>query len=103
MFGAVAIDVIGICIILPLLPFYAQRFGATPGALVAVFSLCQVIRISVGPPPAPPRARSPWDRGRLRMRSSDSRDPIFERWKAALRPCILASTGVAGSLAPMGS
>lgn len=45
-FGVVAIDGIGAGVILPLLPFYAQRIGATPfliGALVASYSLCQAI------------------------------------------------------------
>lgn len=44
IFVVVAIDAISMGIILPLLPFYAYHFGATPfviGMLVAVFSLCQ--------------------------------------------------------------
>lgn len=46
IFAVVAIDSIGMGVILPLLPFYAERFGATPaavGALVASFALCQFI------------------------------------------------------------
>ncbi|AOX16004.1 MFS transporter [Kozakia baliensis] len=42
----VAIDAIGVGVVLPLLPFYAEHFGATPftiGALVAAFSLAQFI------------------------------------------------------------
>lgn len=42
----VVIDAISMGIILPLLPFYAHHFGATPfviGGLVSVFSLCQFI------------------------------------------------------------
>lgn len=46
LFSIVAIDAMGMGVVLPLLPFYSQRFGANPlaiGALVAVFSLCQFI------------------------------------------------------------
>ncbi|WP_187639545.1 MFS transporter [Paraburkholderia podalyriae] len=46
LFGVVAIDAIGMGVILPLLPFYSQHFGASPfalGALVAIFSLGQFI------------------------------------------------------------
>ncbi|MEF2252883.1 MFS transporter [Ralstonia solanacearum] len=46
LFCVVAIDAIGMGVILPLLPFYSQHFGASPfaiGALVAVFSLGQII------------------------------------------------------------
>ncbi|HBR2024125.1 TPA: MFS transporter [Klebsiella variicola] len=46
IFAVVAIDSIGMGVILPLLPFYAERFGATPavfGALVASFALCQFV------------------------------------------------------------
>ncbi|MBR0755303.1 MFS transporter [Bradyrhizobium jicamae] len=44
VFAIVAIDSMGMGVILPLLPFYAERFGATPlfiGMLFATFSLCQ--------------------------------------------------------------
>jgi len=50
LFGVVAIDAIGMGIVLPLLPFYSQHFGATPlvlGALVAVFSLGQFVTAPV--------------------------------------------------------
>lgn len=50
MFVVVIIDAISLGIILPLLPFYAYHFGATPiviGMLVAVFSLCQFITAPV--------------------------------------------------------
>lgn len=40
------VDILGFTIILPLLPFYAERLGATPtvvGTLVAVYAVCQLI------------------------------------------------------------
>jgi DHA1 family tetracycline resistance protein-like MFS transporter len=43
---AVALDLVGFGIVLPILPRYAERFGATPavaGALVATFSLGQLL------------------------------------------------------------
>jgi DHA1 family tetracycline resistance protein-like MFS transporter len=46
IFLIVFIDVLGLTIILPLLPFYAEHFGAKPlmvGALVSVYSICQFI------------------------------------------------------------
>ncbi|WP_409283819.1 MFS transporter [Pseudomonas protegens] len=46
LFCVVAIDAIGMGVILPLLPFYSQHFGASSfaiGALVAVFSLGQFV------------------------------------------------------------
>jgi MFS family permease len=46
VFAVVSIDAMGMGVILPLLPFYAQRYGATPlviGALFASFALCQFI------------------------------------------------------------
>ncbi len=42
----VFVDVLALTLMYPLLPFYAQRLGATPlviGALIAVFSLCQFV------------------------------------------------------------
>ncbi|MGY3693286.1 MFS family permease [Bradyrhizobium sp. USDA 3240] len=45
-FIVVAVDATGLGIILPLLPFYSQRLGATPfviGALISVYALCQLI------------------------------------------------------------
>src|SRR5260370_7499958 len=42
----VAIDATGLGIILPLLPFYSQRLGATPfivGSLISVYALCQLV------------------------------------------------------------
>ena len=50
LFLVVAIDAIGMGVILPLLPFYSQHFGATPlviGALVAAFSLGQFVAAPV--------------------------------------------------------
>src|ERR1700730_5438952 len=45
-FIVVAIDATGMGIILPLLPFYSQRLGATPfivGSLMSVYALCQLV------------------------------------------------------------
>jgi MFS family permease len=42
----VAVDVLGMTLILPLLPFYTERMGASPtvvGALVSIYALCQLI------------------------------------------------------------
>jgi DHA1 family tetracycline resistance protein-like MFS transporter len=46
IFLIVAVDVMGMTLILPLLPFYAERYGATPqvvGFLVTTYALCQLI------------------------------------------------------------
>src|SRR6185295_17248006 len=46
IFLTVLVNLIGFGIIIPLLPFYAQTFGASPvtiGLLFAIFSLCQLI------------------------------------------------------------
>ena len=46
VFLIVLVDVLGFTIILPLLPFYAERFGASPlviGALLASYAACQLI------------------------------------------------------------
>jgi multidrug resistance protein len=46
IFLIVLIDVLGLTIILPLLPFYSERFGASPlmiGALVSTYALCQLV------------------------------------------------------------
>jgi DHA1 family tetracycline resistance protein-like MFS transporter len=46
IFLIVCVDVLGLTIILPLLPFYAEHFGASPttvGLLVSTFALCQLI------------------------------------------------------------
>jgi MFS family permease len=46
IFLVVAVDVLGMTIILPLLPFYAERLGASPtliGAIVATFAFCQLL------------------------------------------------------------
>jgi DHA1 family tetracycline resistance protein-like MFS transporter len=50
IFLIVLVDVLGLTIILPLLPFYAESMGATPrivGLLVSAYALCQLI---AGPP-----------------------------------------------------
>ena len=46
IFLIVVVDVLGLTIMLPLLPFYAEHFGASPtvvGLLVSVYALCQLI------------------------------------------------------------
>src|SRR5215467_7685735 len=50
IFLIVLVDVLGLTIILPLLPFYAESMGATAGIvglLVSTYALCQLI---AGPP-----------------------------------------------------
>ncbi len=50
IFLIVFVDVLGLTIILPLLPFYAESLGATPavvGMLVSAYAACQLI---AGPP-----------------------------------------------------
>jgi MFS family permease len=42
----VAVDVLGFTIILPLLPFYSERLGASPtvvGAIVSIYAVCQLL------------------------------------------------------------
>ena len=46
IFLIVLVDILGLTIILPLLPFYAERLGASPkivGLLVSTYALCQLI------------------------------------------------------------
>lgn len=46
IFLIVVVDVFALTLMIPLLPFYAERFGATPlqvGALSSVFALCQLV------------------------------------------------------------
>ncbi len=46
IFLIVMVDVLGLTIILPLLPFYAERLGASPtvvGLLVATYAACQLV------------------------------------------------------------
>lgn len=46
IFLIVAVDVLGMTIVLPLLPFYAEHYGASPqivGLLLMTYSLCQLI------------------------------------------------------------
>ena len=46
IFLIVVVDVLGLTIMLPLLPFYAEHFGASPsvvGLLVSSYALCQLI------------------------------------------------------------
>ena len=46
IFLIVVVDVLGFTIILPLLPFYSERLGASPtaiGLLVATYAVCQLI------------------------------------------------------------
>src|SRR5260370_34381760 len=46
IFLTIFVDLVGFGIIIPVLPFYAETFGASPpsiGLLFAVFSLCQLV------------------------------------------------------------
>jgi MFS transporter, DHA1 family, tetracycline resistance protein len=46
IFLIVLVDILGMTIILPLLPFYAQEFGASPrqiGLLIATYAACQLV------------------------------------------------------------
>ncbi|MDE2511614.1 MAG: MFS transporter, partial [Elusimicrobia bacterium] len=46
IFLIVAVDILGMTIILPLLPFYAEHYGATPqtvGFLITTYALCQLL------------------------------------------------------------
>src|SRR4051812_18590707 len=46
IFLIVTVDILGLTIVLPLLPFYAEHYGASPtvvGLLVTVFAVCQLI------------------------------------------------------------
>ena len=46
IFLIVAVDILGLTLILPLLPFYAEKMGATPtevGLLVSVYAACQLV------------------------------------------------------------
>lgn len=46
IFLVILVDVLGLTLILPLLPFYAEHFGATPmvvGLLGATFAACQLV------------------------------------------------------------
>src|SRR5919202_4250017 len=46
IFLIVVVDILGLTIMLPLLPFYAERFGASPavvGLLVSSYALCQLV------------------------------------------------------------
>src|SRR5438128_1872185 len=50
IFLIVLVDVLGLTIILPLLPFYAESLGATPvivGLIVSTYAICQLL---AGPP-----------------------------------------------------
>jgi len=46
IFLIVLVDVLGLSIMFPLLPFYAEHFGASPtvvGMLISTYALCQLI------------------------------------------------------------
>jgi len=46
IFLIVSVDVLGLTIILPLVPFYAEHYGASPavvGLLVSLYALCQLV------------------------------------------------------------
>ena len=51
VFLVILVDLLAVSVILPLLPFYAESFGASPavvGLLLSVFAVCQLL---AGPPP----------------------------------------------------
>jgi MFS family permease len=46
IFLIVAVDILGLTLMIPLLPFYAERLGATPtvaGMLIGVYAACQLV------------------------------------------------------------
>src|SRR5215469_2856951 len=46
IFLIVSVDVLGLTLILPLLPFYSERLGATPsivGVIISTYAFCQLI------------------------------------------------------------
>jgi DHA1 family tetracycline resistance protein-like MFS transporter len=46
IFMVVLVDVLGLTVMIPLLPFYAEKYGASPtvvGALLTTYSLCQLV------------------------------------------------------------
>jgi DHA1 family tetracycline resistance protein-like MFS transporter len=46
IFLIVAVDVLGLTIMIPLLPFYAEKMGASPtevGLLIGVYAACQLV------------------------------------------------------------
>src|SRR2546422_9997264 len=46
IFLIVVVDILGLTIMLPLLPFYAEHFGASPavvGLLVSTYAVCQLV------------------------------------------------------------
>lgn len=46
IFLIVTVDILGLTLILPILPFYAEHYGASPevvGSLITVYALCQLL------------------------------------------------------------
>ena len=64
--GITFIDILGFSILIPLMPFYVQRFGASPfviGVLFSTFALCQLIaRTRLGQRERPHRPQGRADR-----------------------------------------
>src|SRR5262245_35938501 len=50
IFLIVLVDVLGLTIILPLLPFYAESMGATPSMATLLFSAYAISQLIAGPP-----------------------------------------------------
>jgi len=50
IFLVVLVDVLGLTIILPLLPFYAESMGATPSMATLLFSAYAISQLIAGPP-----------------------------------------------------
>lgn len=63
IFLIVAVDILGMTIVLPLLPFYAEHFGATPqvvGFLITTYALCQLIAGPILGRLSDRHGRKPW-------------------------------------------
>jgi len=63
IFLIVAVDIMGMTLILPLLPFYAERYGATPqvvGLLITTYALCQLLAGPILGKLSDRHGRRPW-------------------------------------------
>ncbi len=63
IFLIVAVDVLGLTIMIPLLPFYAEKLGATPflvGWLIGIYATCQLISGPLLGRLSDQTARKPW-------------------------------------------
>ena len=72
MFLIVVVDVLGLTLMIPLLPFYAERMGASPaqvGWLIGIYAACQLVS-------GPILGRCPTPPGASRCSSSASSAPV---------------------------